>query len=89
MKRTLSDLFEGLNISEKETKKMQIQPKYEMHHNDIFNMGKIELSKDYYTKDEVINIINKHEMSLMTKFKVFLTSFIPKTSNSIIPLWVK
>jgi hypothetical protein len=86
MKRTLSDLFENMTISRKKPKtSLQVL----QTHEDIFRIGKVVLTKEYYTKNEVIEIINRHELSLMAKFKVFLTSFIPKSNNAIIPFWVK
>jgi len=82
----LSDLMGSLNIRNKRRKEIIcIQS-----HDDIFNIGKIELENRLYTKDEIIMLINARENTLFSKFKKFFFSFLPKGStNSIIPNWIK
>ena len=71
MKRKLSltDVLSNLTLNEDNKK-----PKYciiqntHITHEDVFNIGKINFEKDFYSKDELIMILNAREATLYKKF---------------------
>ena len=89
--RTISDLFDTLNINEDKRQKLCTTIVHVNTHNDIFNIGEINLTKHIYTKNEVIQIINNHETNLYKKFKSFIQTNLYSIFNplSIFPNWVK
>ena len=86
--RSLTDILESLTLNEKRSKKdIQIY----IEHEDIFSIGKITLEKCFFSREEVILLLNNREQKLYTKFINLIKSFVYKTSNSVlnIPNWVK
>ena len=91
--RSLTDILSSLTLNEenKKPKRSIIKNTY-FNHEDIFNIGKLHLEKEYYSKNEVIMILNAREATLYEKFIKLIKSIICHQSiNNIItiPRWVK
>ena len=87
--RSLAEIFDTLHIENKKPKNNEIV--VYKRHNDIFNIGQIKLNKFFYTKDEVIDLINERELTLYDKFRIFMKNNIYSIYDltNIIPRWVK
>ena len=87
--RSISDIFESLSINPQKKRKEYAIVRA-VTQNDIFNIGKIKFEKDFYSKEEVITLINLRENTLYQKFKTFLYSYSDISPlSSIVTHWVK
>tara|TARA_B110000046_G_C12616434_1_gene243000 strand:+ start:81 stop:347 length:267 start_codon:yes stop_codon:yes gene_type:complete len=84
-KRSLSDILSNLNLKQKKTDIVCVT-----EHRDVFEVGKVILDKDFYSKEEVLRIINTREDSLLVKFKKYVFSIPSKKSvgSTFLPRWV-
>ena len=90
--RSLTDILSNLTLNEENKKpKYSIIKSTHIEHDDIFNIGKISLGKDFYSKQEVIMILNSREASLYAKFIKLIKDMIYYHSGDSlnIPKWVK
>jgi hypothetical protein len=90
--RSLIDILSELTLNEehKKPKYNVIQKQFE--HEDVFNIGKISLDKEFYSKTDVLTILNAREATLYKKFVNFFTNFIYQSSIEkiiSIPSWIK
>jgi hypothetical protein len=90
MKRKVKDLeilMDSMNLNKKP--KIYHIIKKEVH-NDTFEIGKLREDKEFYTKEEVIKLLNNRESILYKKFYNFIRKRIMYNScESFIPTWVK
>ena len=95
MKRKLSltDILSNLTLNEDNKKsKYCIIKNTHIKHEDIFNIGKINFEKDFYSRDELIMILNAREATLYEKFIKTIKQIVCHSSiNNIItiPHWIQ
>lgn len=84
MKRKIDEL-EGMMSSVRLNKTPKIHNNTRIViHKDVFDIGKLREDKVFYTREEVVELLNKRESILYTRFYNFLKNdsfcklFIPK-----------
>ena len=92
MKRKLSltDILSNLTLNE-DNKKQCIVKNIYIVHKDVFNIGKIHLEKEFYSKNEVLMILNTREDTLYEKFIKLIKHIVCHTSIDkliTIPKWI-
>ena len=81
-----------LNETEEVMRSVHLNKICKRHHvknvimKDIFEIGQLREDKVFYTQDEVVELLNKREGILYTKFNDFLKS--NSVYNFFVPRWV-
>ena len=88
MKRSFDDMMESFTKINLTGKKVRTKEKKEWTKElkDPFKLGRDVRGKDSYTRDEVIEIINKRENILNDMFKIFVQREFKQSER---PTWVK
>ena len=95
MKRNISltDILSNLTLNDNNKKaKISIVKNTIIAHEDVFDIGKIHLEKELYSRNEVIMILNTREATLYESFIKLLKTIACNFSISnvlTIPKWVK
>ena len=81
MKRSFDDMMENFNNISVTEKRVKTAKELK----DPFKIGKSVKQKETFTRDEVIDIINKREKTLIDMFNIFMQK---EVKQNIIPTWV-
>ena len=82
MKRSFDDMMESFNNISVTEKRVKTAKELK----DPFKIGNSVKQKETFTRDEVIEIINKREKTLIDMFNIFMQK---EVKQNIIPTWVK
>ena len=79
----LSDMFDSLSV----TKKLKLD-NVSHTYNDSFNVGVPQLDKTYYSREDVIEILNKHDKKLHVRFRKYMKLIRASEMRLSCPRWV-